>query len=44
MEYHHRYEFITNDLEMSAQDIADIYKRKRQVELYFKWIKQNLKI
>jgi hypothetical protein len=43
-EYHHTYEFITNDLEMSAQDIADIYKRRWQVELFFKWIKQNLKI
>ena len=43
-EYHHTYEFITNDLEMGAQDIADIYKRRWQVELFFKWIKQNLKI
>jgi hypothetical protein len=43
-EYHHTYEFITNDLEMEAQDIADIYKRRWQVELFFKWIKQNLKI
>jgi putative transposase len=29
---------------MAAQDIADIYKRRWQVELFFKWIKQNLKI
>jgi IS4 transposase len=43
-EYHHTYEFITNDLEMTAQEIADIYKRRWQVELFFKWIKQNLKI
>jgi hypothetical protein len=43
-EYHHRYEFITNDLEMGAQEIAEIYKRRWQVELFFKWIKQNLKI
>jgi hypothetical protein len=43
-EYHHTYEFITNDLEMGAQEIADIYKRRWQVELFFKWIKQNLKI
>jgi hypothetical protein len=43
-EYHHTYEFITNNMEMGAQDIADIYKRRRQVELFFKWIKQNLKI
>jgi hypothetical protein len=43
-EYRRTYEFITNDMEMSAQDIADIYKRRWQVELFFKWIKQNLKI
>jgi hypothetical protein len=43
-EYHRTYEFITNDLEMTAQEIADIYKRRWQVELFFKWIKQNLKI
>jgi transposase len=43
-EYHHTYEFITNNMEMAAQDIADIYKRRWQVELFFKWIKQNLKI
>lgn len=29
---------------MSAQTIADIYKQRWQVELFFKWIKQNLKI
>jgi hypothetical protein len=43
-EYHHTYEFITNNMEMGAQEIADIYKRRWQVELFFKWIKQNLKI
>jgi IS4 transposase len=43
-EYHHTYEFITNNMDMAAQDIADIYKRRWQVELFFKWIKQNLKI
>jgi hypothetical protein len=43
-EYHRRYEFITNNLEMGAQETADIYKRRWQVELFFKWIKQNLKI
>jgi IS4 transposase len=31
-------------MEMAAQDIADIYKRRWQVELFFKRIKQNLKI
>jgi hypothetical protein len=29
---------------MGARAIAGIYKRRRQVELFFKWIKQNLKI
>jgi putative transposase len=43
-EYHHTYEFITNKMEIAAQEIADIYKRRWQVELFFKWIKQNLKI
>jgi hypothetical protein len=43
-EYHHTYEFITNNIEMTAQEIADIYKRRWQVELFFKWIKQNLRI
>ncbi len=38
------YEFMTNDFELSAQNVADIYKARWQVELFFKWIKQNLKI
>jgi len=38
------YEFITNDLERSAVEIAMIYKERWEVELFFKWIKQHLKI
>lgn len=38
------YVFITNQLNWSAQTIADIYKQRWQVELFFKWVKQNLKI
>ena len=38
------YVFITNQFGWSAQTIADIYKQRWQVELFFKWIKQNLKI
>jgi len=34
----------TNDLESSALEIAEIYKRRWLIELFFKWIKQNLKI
>jgi putative transposase len=39
-----RYVFTTNQLAWSAQTIADIYKSRWEVELFFKWIKQNLKI
>lgn len=38
------YQFTTNHFDWSAQTIADIYKQRWQVELFFKWIKQNLKI
>ncbi len=38
------YVFITNQFSWSAKTIADIYKQRWQVELFFKWIKQNLKI
>ena len=38
------YVYITNHFNWSAQTIADIYKQRWQVELFFKWIKQNLKI
>lgn len=38
------YEFLTNNLELSAKQIADIYRDRWQIELFFKWIKQNLKI
>lgn len=35
---------LTNDLDAPAQEIADLYKRRWQVELFFRWIKQTLKI
>jgi hypothetical protein len=35
---------LTNDLEASAQAIADLYKRRWGIELFFRWIKQTLKI
>jgi putative transposase len=38
------YVFISNQFRWSAQTIADIYQQRWQVELFFKWIKQNLKI
>jgi len=39
-----KYQFLTNNFKLAAKTIADIYKSRWQVELFFKWIKQNLKI
>ena len=38
------YVFLTNAFHLSAKTIAAIYKDRWQIELFFKWIKQNLKI
>jgi transposase len=38
------YEFITNNFTMTADEVAKIYKERWQIELFFKWLKQNLKI
>ncbi len=35
---------LTNDCERPAADIAQLYKERWQIELLFKWLKQNLKI
>ena len=37
-------EFLTNDFRFSPRIIAQIYKARWDIELFFKWIKQNLKI
>lgn len=36
--------FITNNFYLSAITIANLYKQRWKIELFFKWIKQNLKI
>ena len=36
--------FLTNNFKLAASTIAQIYKSRWQIELFFKWIKQNLKI
>jgi hypothetical protein len=36
--------FLTNNMTLTAQEIALLYKNRWQVELFFKWIKQHLKI
>ena len=38
------YVFLTNRLDLSALEVAELYRRRWQVEFFFKWIKQNLKI
>jgi hypothetical protein len=38
------YEYFTDECRLSASNIALIYKRRWDIELFFKWIKQNLKI
>jgi hypothetical protein len=39
-----RLKFLTNNFTLPARTIADIYKQRWQVELFFKWIKQHLRI
>ena len=36
--------FLTNNFEIKALDIATIYKNRWQIEVFFRWIKQNLQI
>lgn len=36
--------FITNNFEVSALEIARLYRNRWQIEVFFKWIKQNLTI
>jgi len=36
--------FLTNNFALPAETIAALYKKRWQVELFFKWIKQNLRI
>jgi len=38
------FNFLTNNFIIPAQTIADLYRYRWQVELFFKWIKQHLKI
>jgi len=38
------YQFLTNNFKLAAITIVQIYKARWKIELFFKWIKQNLKI
>jgi IS4 transposase len=39
-----QYDFLTNNFKLAASTIAEICKARWQIELFFKWLKQNLKI
>jgi transposase len=39
-----RFVFLTNDFDLPATTIAALYKSRWQIELFFKWIKQHLRI
>jgi hypothetical protein len=39
-----RYKFLTNNFRLAAKTIADIYKERWQIEIFFREIKQNLRI
>jgi IS4 transposase len=38
------YVFLTNRLDLAALAVADLYRQRWQIETFFRWIKQNLKI
>jgi IS4 transposase len=39
-----RLRIVTNDLDAPADEIADLYKQRWQIELFFRWVKQTLRI
>jgi hypothetical protein len=43
-EQRRRITFITNNFALPARTIADLYRLRWQIELFFKWIKQHLRI
>ena len=39
-----RFVFITNNFDLAPEDVALLYKYRWKIELFFKWIKQHLKV
>ena len=44
LETNRYYIYLTNNFKLDAKKIADLYKHRWQIELFFKWIKQHLRI
>ncbi len=38
------YKFLTNNFDLDPKTIADIYRERWEIEIFFRWIKQNLRI
>ena len=43
-EQNRKFMFLTNAMGLTAQQVANLYKNRWQIELFFKWLKQHLKI
>ena len=43
-EQNREFAFLTNAFHLSALEVANLYKNRWQIELFFKWLKQHLKI
>ncbi len=43
-ETNNTFDFISNNFKLSAEHIADLYKNRWGIEIFFKWIKQHLRI
>ena len=43
-EYDRTFVFLTNNFKLNAETVTQLYKQRWGIELFFKWIKQNLKV
>ena len=41
---HRTFYFLTNNFELPARTVADLYRQRWQIELHFRWLKQHLRI
>jgi len=44
VEMNRTFEFLTNNIELPSEQVAMLYKSRWKIELFFKWLKQHLKI